>query len=446
MAAKTMAGATSKVLPVLFEDIARAATRIRGGVNRTSVTYSHWLSQICKCEVWLKHEQTMFTGSFKERGARNALMCLSEPEKAAGVVAASAGNHALALSWHGKQLGVPVSVLMPVVAPLAKREKCRAFEANIVVHGANIGEAKALAETDDRFKKMTYVNGYDDPAIIAGAGTLGLELVDDIDDFDFVMVPCGGAGLLAGVSLAIKTLRPKTTVVGVEPVACASFTQALSAGGPFQAKTTSTLADGLAVPTVGGNAFLVAKEYTDDVCLVEEREIAISVLRLLEHEKVIVEGGGATGLAPILPGGQYHDRVRGKKVVVPLCGGNIDSTTLGRVMDRGLAADHRLVRFVAEVSDRSGGLHGLTTILKEAGASVKDLFHERTWLQSAVDLVQIKVIIETSGKDHAEEVKNTLIDKGVTLLVFQNTVFKDNEPLRTLGTASDAPAEPAPFE
>ena len=442
-----MAAATaSRTLPVLFEDIARAATRIRGGVNRTNVTYSHWLSQICGCEVWLKHEQTMFTGSFKERGARNALMCLTDSEKANGVVAASAGNHALALSWHGKQLGIPVCVLMPVVAPLAKREKCRAFDANIVVHGANIGEAKLKAETDPTFSKMTYVNGYDDPPIIAGAGTLGLELVDQIDDFDYVMVPTGGAGLLAGVSLAVKTLRPKATVVGVEPVACASFTEALSNGGPVEAKTTSTLADGLAVPKVGGNAFLVAKEYHDDICLVEEREVAIAVLRLLEHEKIIVEGGGATGLAPILPGGQYHERVKGKKVVVPLCGGNIDSTTLGRVMDRGLAADNRLVRFVAEVSDRSGGLHGLTTILRETGASVKDLFHERTWLNSAVDRVQIKIIIETTGPDHSEDVKKALINHGVTLLVFQNQVFHDNRPVRSLNTASDAPAEPAPFE
>lgn len=292
------------------------------------------------------------------------------------MVAASAGNHALALSWHGKQLGIPVSVLMPTVAPLAKREKCRAFDANIVVHGANIGEAKDFAETSPEFAKMTYVNGYDDPAIIAGAGTLGLELIDQLNDFDFVMVPCGGAGLLAGVSLAVKTLRPKVKVIGVEPAACASFTAALSQGRPVAAATVSTLADGLAVPTVGANAYEVAKGHTDDVVVIEEREVALSVLRLLEHEKIIVEGGGASGLAPILPGGQYHEKVKGKRVIVPLCGGNIDTTTLGRVLDRGLAADQRLVRFVAEVSDRSGGLHGLTTILKDAGASVKDVFHE----------------------------------------------------------------------
>jgi len=336
-------------LPVLFEDIAIAQTRIRGGVERTPLTHSHWLSQLCGCEVYLKHEQTMFTGSFKERGARNALLSLDNDRRKRGVVAASAGNHALALSWHGKQLGIPVSVLMPTVAPLAKRDKCAKFGANIVVHGDNIGVAKAFAETDPAFADMTYVNGYDDVPIIAGAGTLGLELVDQADvDFDYVMVPCGGAGLLAGVSLAVKTLRPETRVIGVEPRNCASFTAALAAGAPTECATTSTLADGLAVPTVGSNAFAVAREYTDDVCIVEESDVALAVLRLLENEKVTVEGGGATGLAAILPGGPYHEKVQGKKVAVPLCGGNIDVTTLGRVIDRGMAADCRLVRFVAE--------------------------------------------------------------------------------------------------
>jgi len=359
---------------VLFEDVAIAATRIRGGVVRTPMTHSHWLSQLCGCDVFLKHEQYQFTGSFKERGARNALLSLSEEKRGKGVVAASAGNHALALSWHGKQLGIPVSVLMPTVAPLAKRDKCAKFDANIVVHGANIGEAKAFAETNAPFTDMTYINGYDDPEIIAGAGTMGLELVDqapDADAFDYIMVPCGGAGLLAGVALASKTLRPGTRVIGVEPRNCASFTAALAAGEPVAAETTSTIADGLAVPVVGSNAFEVARAHTDDVCIVEESDVALAVLRLLENEKLVVEGGGATGLAAILPGGPMHAAVQGKRVAVPLCGGNIDITTLGRIIDRGLAADCRLVRFVAEVSDRAGGIAQLTDILRGDRAESK---------------------------------------------------------------------------
>jgi len=438
-------------LPVLFEDIAIAQTRIRGGVNKTALTHSHWLSQLCGCEVYLKHEQTMFTGSFKERGARNALLCLSEEAKAKGVVAASAGNHALALAWHGKQLGVPVSVLMPTVAPLAKRDKCAKFGANIVVHGANIGEAKHFAETEAPFKDMTYINGYDDVEIVAGAGTMGLEMIDQADgDFDYVMVPCGGAGLLAGVSLALKTLRPLTKVIGVEPRNCASFTAALNAGEPTECATTSTLADGLAVPTVGSNAFAVARACTDDVAIVEEADVALAVLRLLENEKVVVEGGGATGLAAILPGGPYHAAVAGKRVCVPLCGGNIDVTTLGRVIDRGMAADCRLVRFVAEVSDRAGGINECTAVLKQHGASVKDIFHERAWLQSAVDRVQIKFIIECTGKEHSQKVRQKMEDAGITLLVWGKTVYRGHDGVEgvsfKLGDTTRGAAEPAPFE
>jgi len=438
-------------LPVLFEDVAIAATRIRGGVTRTALTHSHWLSQLCGCEVFLKHEQTMFTGSFKERGARNALLSLSEEERARGVVAASAGNHALALSWHGKQLGVPVSVLMPTVAPMAKRSKCATFGAHIVVHGDTIGDAKLHAETTAPFCDMTYVNGYDDVPIIAGAGTLGLELIEQLpegDHFDYVLVPCGGAGLLAGVSLAIKTLRPQTRVVGVEPRNCASFSHALAVGHPDPVETTSTLADGLAVPTVGANAFEVARAHADDVCIVDEADVALAVLRLLENEKVTVEGGGATGLAAILPGGPYHDQVRGAKVAVPLCGGNIDVTTLGRVIDRGMAADGRLVRFVAEVSDRSGGIAQCTEILSRHGASVKDVFHERAWLQSAVDRVQIKFILECTGADHSRAVREAMIDAGVTILVWGREVYTRGDPNTTqlLETTTGGPAEPAPFE
>jgi len=436
-------------LPVLFEDIAIAATRIRGGIVRSPMTHSYWLSQLCGCDVFLKHEQFQFTGSFKERGARNALMSLSEEKKAKGVVAASAGNHALALSWHGKQLGIPVSVVMPVIAPLTKRAKCAKFDADIIVHGDNIGISKAYAEETHPYSEMTYINGYDDPEIIAGAGTMGLEMVDqapDADAFDYVMVPCGGAGLLAGVALASKTLRPHTKVIGVEPRNCASFTAALEAGEPVAAATSSTLADGLAVPTVGSNAFEVARAHTDEIVIVDESDVALAVLRLLENEKVVVEGGGATGLAAILPGGPMHREVQGKRVAVPLCGGNIDITTLGRVIDRGLAADCRLVRFVAEVSDRAGGIAEVTSLLSQHGASVKDVFHERAWLQSAVDRVQIKFIVECTGPEHSVAVRDKLIEAGVPLLVWGKTVYDADGSARTLGSTTGGPAEPAPFE
>eukprot|EP00040_Diaphanoeca_grandis_P028949 m.168418 g.168418 ORF g.168418 m.168418 type:complete len:466 (+) comp31515_c1_seq2:185-1582(+) len=413
-----------KPVPVLFEDVARATTRIAGGVVKTDLRRSHWLSVITGADVYLKHEQMQFTGSFKERGARNALLQLTEDQRKAGVMAASAGNHALALSWHGKQLGIPVTVFMPKVAPMAKVERCRSFGVNVVIHGANIGEAKQFAESQPEYKDLTYINGYDDPAIIAGAGTVGMEIIEQLPDVDFVLVPTGGVGLLAGVSLAVKTLRPLATVIGVEAKACASYNAALLAGHPIFTPTSGTLADGLAVPTVGTNAFAVARKYCDDNVQVSEKQIALSMLRLLENEKIVIEGAGATGLASILPGGPCHERCIGKKVAVPLCGGNMDITTLGRVIERGLSADQRLVRFTVEVLDQPGGIAGIANTLADLGASVKDIFHERAWLHASVDRVQIKVVIETVGEEHARVVRSTLENNPSYILVaWQHEVF-----------------------
>jgi len=248
---------------------------------------------------------------------------------------------------------------------------------------------------------------------LAGAGTIGMEIVEDVPDVDVVVVPVGGAGLIAGVSCAIKTLKPGCMVIGVEPENCASYTAALKAGKPVAAPVQNTLADGLAVPVVGSNAFAVARHYVDECVLVSEREISLAVLRLIENEKVVVEGGGASGLAALLPGGKL-DRpdMKGKNIVVPLCGGNIDTTVLGRVMERGLAADNRLCNFYATVSDRPGGIAKLTALLCEHGASIKDIYHERAWLQSAVDQVRVKCVVELQGWDHRERVRKALIDAG----------------------------------
>lgn len=376
---------------------------------RTPCERSHWLSLATGCEVYLKSEQLQFTGSFKERGGRNALLSLSAEKKQMGVIAASAGNHALALAWHGSQLGIPVTVIMPTVAPMAKVEKCRSFGVSVVIHGAHIGEAKEYAQSDPQFAGLTYINGYDDPEIVAGAGTLGIEMLEQVPDADFILVPVGGAGLIAGVALAAKTLNPTITVLGVEPERCASFTAALKAGRPVMAPVASTLADGLAVPQVGPHAFEVARHWVDEVVQVTERELSLAMLRLVEMQKAVVEGGGAAGLAALLPGAALDlPRLKGKKVLVPLCGGNIDTTILGRVIERGLSADCRMLRISSAVSDRPGGLADFTRVLASLGASVKDIFHERAWLYSSVDQVLIKCVLETSGSEH-----NAAIVKGL---------------------------------
>lgn len=410
---------TESSLPVTFSDISRAQVAIRNGIVRTTCERSHFLSDIIGANIFLKAEIRQFTGSFKERGARNALLhhlgLMGDSFKETGAIAASAGNHALALAYHGKQLGVPVTVVMPTVAPLAKVDKCRKFGARIIIKGAHIGEAKEHAETLVESEGLTYINGYDDPPIVAGAGTMGIEMIDDVPCVDAVVVPVGGAGLIAGVSCAVKTLKPDIKVYGVEPEFCASFTAALEAGFPVATPTTPTLADGLAVPVVGATAFEVARHYVDETVLCTEKEISLAVLRLLENEKMVVEGGGASGLAALLPGGALdRPELKGKNIVVPLCGGNIDTTVLGRVLDRGLAADNRLCNFTATVSDRPGGVARLTTLLHDQKASIKDIYHERAFLQSNVDQVQVKCVVELQGSEHVDRLKTALTNSGYT--------------------------------
>jgi len=413
------------------------------------------LSEIVGANVFLKSEFRQFTGSFKERGARNAIQKLLQgEERPVGVIAASAGNHALALAWHGNQLDVPVTVVMPHVAPMAKVDKCRKFGARVIIEGKHIGEAKVFAEKLVVSDGLSYVNGYDDPPILAGAGTIGIEIMDDCPEVDAVVVPVGGAGLIAGVSCAIKTLKPDTKVFGVEPEFAASYIAASKAGKPVPFDVKPTLGDGLAVPVVGSHAFQVARQYVDEVVTCTEKEISLAILRLIENEKMVVEGGGASGLAACLPGGAL-DRadLKGKNVVIPLCGGNvrkvqyfidlrmfaicnvtmpmthsltgflpplptkpqIDTTTLGRVLDRGLAADSRLVNFEAVVSDRPGGIARLTEVLCEEGASIKDIYHERAWLYTSIDQVRVKCVVELQGKDHAMRLKKALLNKGYPL-------------------------------
>lgn len=404
----------AKSLPVSFEDVSRANYRIASGIRRTHCDKSQFLSELCGCNVWLKKDFTQFTGSFKERGGRNALMSLSPEEAAKGVITASAGNHALALAWHGKDLGIPVTCVMPSTAPLTKVDKCRIFGANVILHGAHIGEAKEFAQAEH--PELRYINGYDDPEIIAGAGSMGIEIIEQVKDVDVILVPVGGCGLIAGVSLAAKTLKPHVKVIGVEPENVPSFQAALDAGYPVNGFKEGTLADGLAVPVVGATSFQVARHYVDYSCVVSEMNIAIAILRLIEIEKIVVEGGGATGLAAILPGGPLFGKFPGLNVVVPLCGGNIDTTTLGRVIERGLAADQRLIRFSATVSDRPGGIASLARDMADMGVSVKDIYHERAWLHSRVDQVMVKCVVETTGKEHCERLFNYLEGKGYPLV------------------------------
>jgi len=332
---------------VSFQDVEAAAKRLRGHVLSTPCPHSIPLSEATGVKVFCKLEYLQRTGSFKERGARNALLLLEPERRKRGVIAASAGNHALGVAYHAQLLGIPATVIMPTFAPLTKVVNCRRLGAKVLLEGANIAEARARAEELVSAEGLTYLNGYDDPAIIAGQGTIGLEIAAQVPDLEAVIVPIGGAGLVAGAALALKTLKPEVKVIGVEPERADSFTAALAAGEPVTCEMKPTLADGLSVPQVGENAFAIARRLVDRTVLVGERDLALAILRLMELEKAVVEGAGAAPLAACLAG--RVPELSGKKVVLPLCGGNIDLTALGRVIERGLASDGRLCRFTATI-------------------------------------------------------------------------------------------------
>lgn len=397
-------------MAITLKDIEAAAERISGAVLRTPCTPSVALSEITGCEIFCKFENLQRTGSFKERGARNALLLLNAEQKSRGVIAASAGNHASALSYHGKLLGIPVAVVMPRFAPLMKVRNCERMGARVLLHGDDISEAREHAMQFVREQGLTYINGFDDPAIIAGQGTLALEVLEQVPHCQAILVPVGGAGLVAGVALAAKALRPGIRIVGVQAERCASFNAALQRGAPVQIEMSATLADGLAVPRVGENAFAIARELVDQTVTVTEHEIALAVLRLIEMEKSVTEGAGATPLAALLA--RKLPDLKGRRVVLPLCGGNIDTNMLGRIIERGLAADGRLCRFTANISDRPGGLAYFTSVLAEEGASVHDVEHDRAFAGDDISQVIVHCVIETRDFDHMARVRARLEREG----------------------------------
>ncbi|MFZ9914631.1 MAG: threonine ammonia-lyase [Phycisphaerales bacterium] len=398
---------------VRLEDIVAARVRIAQGVERTPCVHSPMLSRVTGCEVFVKLEYQQRTGSFKERGARNALLQLSSEARAKGVVAASAGNHALALAWHGRDLGIPVTVVMPRVAPLVKQARCRELGARVLIHGANIAEAKDLADTKVTEEGLTYIHGFNDAAIIAGAGTVALEVLEEVRDLDAVIVPVGGGGLIAGVGIVLKAMRPETKLIGVEPERAASFVEAMKGGVPTRITMSPTLADGLAVPEVGARAFRLAAPLVDRTVTVGEELISLAILRLVEMQHGVVEGAGASPLAALLSG--KLPELAGKRVVLLLCGGNIDPLVLARVIEHSLAVDGRLVQFSATISDRPGGLADLAATIASTGASVQDIRHERIFGGPDVSRVRVSCIVEVRDAAHGDELQDALKAKGVSV-------------------------------
>ena len=395
---------------VTLESIRFARGRIEDVIYHSPCPYSLSLSRLTGCRVYCKLDHLQMTGSFKERGARNKLLLLSEEQKRRGVIAASAGNHALGLAYHGQSLGIPVTVVMPRWAPLVKVTNCRSFGAEVVLRGENLAESLEVARQIAAESGRPFIHGFDDPDIISGQGTMGLEILEDVPDVDAVIVPVGGGGLIAGVGMAVKSLRPQTRIIGVEPQHAPTLRASLDAGHPVGVTPRPTVADGLAVSQVGTLCLEVARRVVDDLVLVDEAQIATSILRLLELEKTVVEGAGAVPLAAAM---DPSLKLAGKKVVLCLCGGNIDVTLISRVIERGLAAEGRLCRILASISDRPGSLAQFLTLIASTGASIKEVTHDRNFGPADVGQVAISAILETRDSNHIQEIHEALRANGI---------------------------------
>lgn len=394
--------------------IEAAQKRIAGGIYHSPCPESIPLSELCGSQVYCKLEYLQRTGSFKERGARNALLMTRDAQRQRGVIAASAGNHALGLAYHGKLLNIPVTVVMPVTAPLIKRFTCESFGARVILSGENFNEAYSTALRAAEADGLRYVHGFDDEDIIAGQGTCGLEVLQQVPDADALVVPVGGGGLIAGIAVAAKALKPGLRIIGVEPENAACFKAALGCGQPEEIVLKPTIADGLAVAEAGGHAFEIAKTLVDEMVTVSEHFLELAILRLLELEKGVVEGAGAAALAALMQ--HSFPNLKGKKVVIILSGGNIDPIVLGRVIEKAMVSDERLCRFTAIVSDRPGGLSKLSEAIASVGAQIKEIFHDRIFSGPDISSVNILCIVEIHNREHRAKLYTAIRNTGIQVI------------------------------
>jgi threonine dehydratase len=377
--------------------IEAARARVAGAVSETACVFSPRLSELTGARCFLKLENLQTTGSFKERGAANLLLQLDAAERARGVITASAGNHGLAVAYHAGRLGIAATIVMPEWAPLIKVTSARRYRAEVTLFGANFDEAYERAREIAAERGMVFVHPFDDVRVIAGQGTLGLELFEQQPDLDAVLVPVGGGGLIAGVAVAIKSKRPSVRIIGVQSETIAAMRAALQAGRPVKIAPAATIADGIAVAQVGEHTFEVANGLVDDVVTVSEEELANAILLLLEIEKTVVEGAGAAPLAALV---NRSLGLAGARVALVLSGGNIDVTMLSRIIERGLVKDGRLVRLGVLLRDRPGELARLSTLIAEARANIVHIEHDRAFARWAgIGETEVELTLETSGRE-----------------------------------------------
>lgn len=396
-----------RVLPVTLADVIDARARIGGAVANTPCLQSRTLSRIFGCEVWLKFENLQFTASFKERGALNKLLTLTAAEKARGVIAMSAGNHAQGVAYHAGRLGIPATIVMPAYTPFVKVRNTEGHGARVVLHGATLAEASAHARALAQAEGYVFVHPFDDPHIIAGQGTLALEMLEAAPDIDTLIVPVGGGGLISGCAVAAKAIKPGIEVIGVESATFPAMAQRLR-GEPVNVGT-ETIAEGLAVRDIGEMTFAITRALVSDVLVVDESTIEEAIALLIEIEKTVTEGAGAAGIAALL---QHRERFAGQRVGVVLCGGNIDTRILASILMRNLVREGRLIRVRVRLPDVAGALAKLTKVVGDAGANIVDVEHQRLFGVFSVKSTEIELTLETRDRAHVTQLLAELTAHG----------------------------------
>ena len=394
---------------VSLQDVQAALGRIRDRIYLSPCARSETLSRLTGTDAWLKLENLQMTGAYKERGALNKLLVMAPADRERGLITASAGNHAQALAYHAGRLGAKATIVMPEATPIMKVANTRAHGARVVLHGANYDEAYAEARRLEQVERLTFVHPFDDPDVIAGQGTIALEVLDQEPGLDAIVVPVGGGGLVSGVAVAAKTLKPGLRVIGVETELLPCMLQAVEAGRPVTLEPATTVADGIAVKRAGDLTLEHVRRYVDEIVTVSEEEIASAILYLLEREKTVVEGAGAVAVAALL-----QKKVRGlegKKTASIISGGNIDVNLVARVIERGLVKDGRLVRISVALQDKPGQLAKVSAIVANARANVIEVHHTRAFAYRFGDTT-LQLTLETRGPEHVDEILRALRERG----------------------------------
>lgn len=391
-----------------FADIRAASERLAGQIVLTPCERSETLSRLTGAEILLKKENKQFTASFKERGALNRLLTLGEEQRRGGVIAMSAGNHAQAVAYHAQRLGIRACIVMPKTTPNAKVEQTRVFGPEVILHGNQFDETMGFTQRLAEERGFTLVHPYDEPAVIAGQGTIGLELANQVPDVETVVVPIGGGGLISGIALALSELRPEVEVIGVQTARYSAVHDEIHGQTPAQ-RRSGTVAEGIAVKSPGTLTLELIRRHVSDVLLVEETAIEDAVFQLLEIEKTVAEGAGAAGLAAV---NSYPDRFVGKKTVVVLCGGNIDMMVLSAVLQRGMVRSNRLARLTVEIADTPGALAELTQVLGEMQSNILDITHQRAFQASSARATVVEVVLQLRGQEQEDELQTALKSRG----------------------------------